>query len=261
MTFRKLFRLFIILVISAVFAIAASTINPSYIQARAVKEVGTNSLSLLKKKTPDFSGDGRPGRRIGGGSRYPCPAVKLPLTALMPETNWGKTISTHPSFGFYVPYSSEQVNMGEFVLQKIEGNDVYRMRFTLPKASGIVSLNVPSTKAPLETNKLYRWYFKLYCGPQQSSTPVFVEGWVQRVTMTSEVEKQLQTTKQAEYAVYTDNNIWYDAIAHLLELRLAYPLDAKLDRDWMELLSSKGVNLQSITKVPIAGKLSVISDQ
>jgi hypothetical protein len=264
MTSRQLLRQLIIFAISTFLAIASSIVIPSFVKAQSIKPdaqiliSGENQTNLhfgLKKKNPDFSGDGRPGRRIGGGSRNPCPSVNFPLTALMPETNSGKTIAAHPTFSFYVPYSLQQISLGEFVLQEVEGNDVYRLEFALPKKPGIVSLGVPATKTPLEKNKLYRWYFKLYCKSQESSTPIFVEGWVQRVATTSHLEKQLQAAEQEAYTVYAENDLWYDAIALLIELRQAYPSDARLDRAWVELLSSKGVNLQTLGREPIAGKL------
>lgn len=264
MTSRQLLRQLIIFALSAFLAIASSLALPSFVEAQSSKpnerilisrENQTNFHSGLKKKTPDFSGDGRPGRRIGGGSRNPCPSVKVPLTALMPESNSGKTIAAHPTFSFYVPYSLQKNGFGEFVLQELEGDDVYRLKVALPEEPGIVSLSVPEKKASLEKNKPYRWYFKLYCDSQESSSPIFVEGWVQRVATTSHLEKQLQAAKQSAYTVYAENNLWYDAIAHLIELRQAYPLDARLDNAWVELLSSKGVNLQTLGREPIAGKL------
>jgi hypothetical protein len=264
MTSRQLFRQIIIFALSTFLTIASSLIIPSFVEAQSVepdnqtlisRENQTNLHTGIKKKTPDFSGDGRPGRRIGGGSRNPGSSDKFPLTALMPETNWGKTIAAHPTFSFYVPYSLQKIGFGEFVLQETEGNDVYRLKLALPENPGIVSFCVPENKAPLETNKLYRWYFKLYDDSQESSTPIFVEGWVQRVATTSDLEKQLQAAKQEAYSVYANNNLWYDAIALLVELRQAYPGDARIDRAWVELLSSNGVNLQTLGREPIAGKL------
>ena len=208
-----------------------------------------------KQKSPDFSGHGRPGRRAGGGSRSPCPAKDPPLTALMPVTNWGKTVASNPTFWFYVPYSPQEVHSGEFVLQESEGNDIYRTPFTLPKTPGFVSFSIPHTQAPLKINKLYRWYFKLYCEPQKSSAPVFVEGWVQRVALTSELESQLQAAKLREYTVYADNGIWYDAVASLAELSRTNPANPRLDQDWADLLSLRGVGLEKIQQEPIIGQV------
>lgn len=177
----------------------------------------------------------------------------------MPVTNWGKTVAKRPTFLFYVPYSPQAAPAGEFVLQEEGGNDVYRTPFTLPKTPGFVSFSTPPKEAPLEINKLYRWYFKLYCESQKLSTPVFVEGWVQRVEPTPQLESQLQAAKAQEYVVYAANGIWYDAVAHLAQLRLTNPLNARLNDDWANLLSSKGVGLERLNQESIVG--SAILDQ
>lgn len=211
-------------------------------------------LSQMAKQKPfDFSGDGRPGRRAGGGSRSPCPSVDPPLTALIPATNWGKTVVERPTFWAYVPYSPQAVPVGEFSLQDEKGRDVYRTPLTLPKTPGLVSFSIPPTAAPLEINQWYRWYFKLYCQPQKLSTPVFVQGWVQRVELAPALESQLKATTPQEYTAYATNLIWYDALSRLAEMRFTNPSDAALKQDWAKLLSSRGIGLEHLNQQPLAG--------
>ena len=206
----------------------------------------------------DFSSDGRPGRREGGGSRSPCLSINSPLTALMPVTNWGKTVKERPTFWFYIPYSPQTVRSGEFVLQNKENNDVYRTPFILPKTPGFVSLSIPATQAPLEINKWYRWYFKLYCEPQKSSAPVFVEGWVQRSELTTALENRLKAaTPEEKYTAYSSYSIWYDAIDSIAELRLAQPASGTFDSNWAEQLRSVG--LERLKQEPVVGSV-VLSD-
>lgn len=214
---------------------------------------GQVSLSSLLNQNPDFSGDGRPGRRAGGGSRSPCPLIDPPLTALVPASNWGKTVAKRPTFWFYVPYSPQEAPTGEFVLQEEKGNDLYRTSFTLPKTPGFVSFSTPPTVVPLEIDKSYRWYLKLYCQRQKSSAPVFVEGWVQRVE-SPDLESQLQAAKPREYVVYISNGLWYDALARLAELRLANPSNSRFDDDWAKLLGARGVGLEQLSRAPIVGR-------
>lgn len=208
---------------------------------------------LPQQPSPDFSGEGRPGRRAGGGSRSPCPAIEPSLTALMPVTNLGKTVAERPTFWFYVPYSSQQAPAGEFVLQGEEGNDIYRTPLTLPQTPGFVSFSTPPTAAPLEVNQSYRWYFKLYCQPQLASAPVFVDGWVQRVALIPELESQLRSATAQDYAVYAAHGIWYDALADLAELRLTNPANTELEQEWAKLLGAKGVGLAQLRREPMAG--------
>lgn len=264
----KLARPSITLTCALTWAVVSFTSYPSRVWAQSSRPINKNPGNAKvrsqpppqpQQESPDFSGYGRPGRRAGGGSRSPCPPIEPPLTALMPVTNWGKTVAERPTFWFYVPYSPQAAPAGEFVLQEEGGNDVYRTPFTLPKTPGFVSFSTPSTEAPLEINKSYRWYFKLYCEPQKASAPVFVEGWVQRVALTPELESQLRSAKAREYGVYAANGIWYDAVASLAQLRLINPLNSRLDNDWANLLGSRGVGLERLNQESIVG--SAILDQ
>ncbi|HAX80575.1 MAG TPA: hypothetical protein DCY88_33255 [Cyanobacteria bacterium UBA11372] len=217
-----------------------------------------NNLLQTKQtaqEKPDFSGDGRSGRRTGGGSRSPCISKEPPLTALSPINNSGKTVLEHPTFWFYVPYSAQEAPQGEFVLQEEGGKDIYRIGFTLPGKPGFVSVSIPPTQPVLEINKWYRWYFKIYCEPQQSSAPNFVEGWVQRVELTKALQSQLQQATPRKYAAYAANLIWYDAIDDLAKLRLVQPSNTTLDNDWDNLLKSREIDLQGISREPIVGSV------
>lgn len=211
----------------------------------------------------DFSSDGRSGNRGGGGSRSDCPRIEPPLTALMPVSNGGTTVAERPTFWFYVPYSPEQAPVGEFVLQDEARNDIYRIPFTLPNTPGFVSFKIPSTQTPLAIGKWYRWYFKVYCDRNPSSSPIFVQGWVQRITLTPALENQLKVSESRKDKVYATNRIWFDALDHLANLRLTNSTDAALERDWSKLLGAKGVDLKLPSQVPIVGSvtLSPLSEQ
>ncbi|WP_019509615.1 DUF928 domain-containing protein [Pleurocapsa sp. PCC 7319] len=198
----------------------------------------------------DFSGDGRPGRRSGGGSRSPCPASQTPLTALVPQNNMGTTVSDRPKLWFYVPYSPQQISSGEFVLQDEQENDVYRQTFNLPKTPGLVSLKIPQTSPPLAINQSYRWYFKLYCGDSSSSTANFVDGWIKRITLTPALKARLRSRTTPIYQEYGKNLIWLDSLDNLAQLRLKND-NSQLERDWTKLLTATGVNLSELIHKPL----------
>ena len=210
----------------------------------------------FQQQEEDGSGRGRPGRRGGTGSRGDCPPVEVSLTALMPRSNSGSSVEAHPTFWFYVPYKSGEVASGEFSLQDEQNNDVYRTNFTLPETPGIVGFSLAGA-APLEVNKKYQWYVKLYCSGQRSSAPVFVRGWVERVALKPELERQLQTasTPRERIAVYAQNGIWYSALNELAKLRRGEPQNATFSNDWAGLL--RGVRLENIVEKPILGEVSV----
>lgn len=205
----------------------------------------------------DFSGDGRSGQRTGGGSRSNCPSVKVPLTALMPSSNSGNTISSHPSFWIYVPYIPKETPIGEFVLQDKSREDVYRADFTPLNTPGLVSVTLPHSLPELNLNQEYRWYFNLYCDADKSSSPVFVQGWVKRVSSNPSIEAQLINNPKASHLVYANHQIWWDALATLAELRMANPTDSNLAQDWNALLNAKGVQLELPSSLPFSGPVKL----
>lgn len=212
---------------------------------------------------------GSPGQREGAASRGGCPLMENPLTALVPVTKaasgekqqgklakpapefvWSLTAAEHPTFLFYVPYSPPSLKSVEFALQDRDDNDVYRTYVKLPATSGIVSLNLPAASKPLLIGKPYHWFFKISCDPQTTSVPIFVEGWVQRVTPSSTLTSQLKTASpQQRIDLYATNGLWQDALTSLAELRLVNPDDANLKADWNKLLQSVG--LADIASKPI----------
>jgi hypothetical protein len=212
--------------------------------------------TLASQKEPDFSGTGRPGRQTSGESRSNCPATRVPLTASMPVTNMGKTIKERPTLWFYVPYSPQDAPIGEFVLQDDARRDLYRIPFRLPKSPGLVSVTLPKEKAPLTIARWYRWYFKLYCDREKSSSPIFVQGWIQRIALTPRLKQQLQNSSQKD-RVYAERQIWYDAIDYLAKQRAIAPSQKELSDRWYDLLNAKGVNLKAIASQPILGDVVV----
>ncbi|HAZ47549.1 MAG TPA: hypothetical protein DCZ55_24610 [Cyanobacteria bacterium UBA11371] len=257
-------------------AFVSFTSYPSQVRAQFDRPINNFFIqrSQQAKQKPDFSTVGRPSptTRTPTTSRGTCPSTNPDLTALIPINNWGQTVAERPTFWFYVPYDSQQVSSGEFVLQEeVPGEQpklIYEISFTLPKTPGLVSFKIPSTKPPLEIDKNYSWYFKLYCPPQDEPAadpklelPVLVKGSVQRVKPTPELESELKAATEPEYKVYTNHLIWYDALDNLTKLRITQPTTTKLTDEWTELLSLKGVKGDDLDpeklKQPIAGSVVV----
>ncbi|MCL6753176.1 DUF928 domain-containing protein [Nostoc sp. CCCryo 231-06] len=208
---------------------------------------------------PKLPRNGAPtGRRRAGAGRNPeCPKSLVSLTALVPG-NGGKsvlasTVAENPTFWFYVPELPETARSAEFVLQVQDGQDVpnvYRTPLTLSGKRGIISITPPQPQYSLKANKKYHWYFHIYCGDVgKTSDNFYVDGFVQRQALTQALDSQLKTAKPREYIAYSANNIWYDTLTNLGQLRRANPQDATINKDWIDLLNAIG--LQDIAKEPI----------
>jgi hypothetical protein len=161
---------------------------------------------------------------------------------------WGLTTAARPTFWFYVPYSGNLP--ATFVLQDADENDVLRQNLSLPSRPGVVGVGMPAATPPLQAGKLYHWYFKVYCDAKKSSSPVFVEGGIQRVALSGTIAQRLKTASpQQKVDLYAASGIWYDALTLLADLRLANPADPSLQSSWAKLLRS--VNLGDVVTAPL----------
>ncbi|MFB2892959.1 DUF928 domain-containing protein [Aerosakkonemataceae cyanobacterium BLCC-F50] len=210
----------------------------------------------FQQQSSDGSSRGRPGGRGGTGSRGDCPPVDVQLTALIPSSNLGSSVEAHPTLWFYIPYKSGEVAAAEFSLQDEQNNDVYRTNFIVPSTPGTVSLSLAQAP-PLEINKKYQWYVKVYCSQQKLSAPVFIRSWVQRVALKPELVTQLKTatTPRERIAFYAQNGIWYSALTELAKLRAAQPQNATFNNDWASLLQNVG--LGNLIQKPVFGEVNL----
>ncbi|MBE9041615.1 DUF928 domain-containing protein [Oscillatoriales cyanobacterium LEGE 11467] len=193
---------------------------------------------------------GTPGRREGGGTRGNCPTVDRALTALVPQTNAGATLSGRPALFFHVPATSEQLEF-EFVLQDVEYNTVYTKTLTAPGQAGIVEINLKNNAAPeLQVGQHYRWYFSAICNPNDRSADIHVEGWIQRIESEKTAAKiETATSESEKIEVYSEASLWYDALAAMVEQRRTNPDDVNLEAQWQQLLTAVGLN--SIAQAPL----------
>lgn len=204
-----------------------------------------SSLSSLK-----LPSRGAPlGRRRGGTSRNGCPAIDVPLTALVPgketatelspsSSFLASTVSEHPTFWLYIPQLPDKLRTGEFILQTETGEDLERAQIKLPSTAGAIAIALSSNaQYSLATGQKYHWYFKIYCGePTPDSDYIFVDAWIEKVALSPELEIQLQIPQKPDYLVYSDQHIWYDALTSLGKQIQTNPNNNELKTDWHNLL-------------------------
>ncbi|BAZ00310.1 hypothetical protein NIES37_42990 [Tolypothrix tenuis PCC 7101] len=194
---------------------------------------------------------GIPKRRIGGGTRGQCFSSVGRLMALVPENNLGFTKKAYPNILFYLPPTSSSA-MVEFVLQDENRQSVYETTFTKSSAGGIINFSLPESSSlpPLDINKKYNWYVSLICDPENRANDIVVNGWIQRVELDSNLNKQLEQTTSplGLVALYAKAGLWQDALATLAELRATQPNDSRLAVNWTQLLKTE--KLDAIAQEP-----------
>lgn len=192
---------------------------------------------------------GLPGRREGGGTRGDCAASQIPLTALIPDTNFGKTLQEYPTFFWYVPPIETQA--AEFVLMDEDQNEIYYTQFEIEEPGGIISISLPASgEVPaLELGKDYRWYFALICDVNDRSRDIFAEGWVQRISPDPEFIDELNRIPMSDRPnLYAREGIWFDALMAFVQLRQAEPTNPTVRSDWFTFLES--VDLEQLSEQP-----------
>ncbi len=192
---------------------------------------------------------GMPGRREGGGTRGGCPIQQPGLTALMPESNLGRTLAPDPTFFWYVPQNS--VAAAEFVLLDASNSEIYKAQMAVPTEAGIVRLTLPQDQPPLELGQSYRWYFSLICEPLDRSADMFTSGWVERVEPSAELSAALATAPAADLPkLYAEAGLWQDALTALASLRQSEPQNPAVIAQWQNLLQDVG--LEALADQPIS---------
>lgn len=199
------------------------------------------------RESLDFSDTGRPGQQTAGESRGSCVNAEDNLEAIIPVSHSGKTVSGHPRFWVYFPYTSHQISHVEFIVQNEAREDVWRSQLEIENDTGYKSFSIPETEAPLEIGQWYRWYVKVYC--DRFASAGYVQGWVNRIPLLSRLYLELQETSRLSHQIYGNHGIWYDAIDRLLSAYQSEPDNLALERDWQNLIRAKGVELQQLPQV------------
>ncbi len=212
-----------------------------------------------------FPSSGVSGRRSAGASRGQCPVVETLLTALVPTevttqevsgitiestSVWGLTTDANPTLWFYVPYELNTENTpAEFELLDEENNLIYSTTTFgeqpgQPTTPGILPIAIPDNEAQLAVGDRYRWTLQVDC---QGTTPMFVEGWIERVPEIPQVADQPELT-QAQ--IFVSAGVWFDALDTLATLRREDPANPDLLSYWQTLLDS--VELNELMDQPFA---------
>ncbi|MFP4298689.1 MAG: DUF928 domain-containing protein [Spirulinaceae cyanobacterium] len=221
----------------------------------SVAQSSQNELErrVVQYETPDLTGRGRPGDRRGGGSRNPmtrCSTARPEeLVALVPVTEHSLAVEysleTKPTFWFYIPYGPDDYHSLEFILRNDEEN-VHIAQLTPPTQPGVMGYTLPETAPELERDRDYNWLIVVNCEnpTQNSEAVVFAQGWIQSITPSPELERELATatTPRETAQVLAQYGIWYDALTIVGNLRNQAE-SASWHADWEALL--KAANLES----------------
>lgn len=193
------------------------------------------------------AGENAPNTTASGGTRT---NGQLAVTALVPTTRYGRTLSARPTFFVYVPPTATKEVF--FSLQDERRNHVYQATLKISGKGGIVSVTLPQDAPELEVGKNYVWFFApIQPGGILQPDNYGTVGWVKRVE--SHTVQNATGTPVEVATEYAKQGIWYDTLAVLAAAKQAQPGNQTLLTEWQDLL--KEVGLEAIATQPIAEQL------
>jgi hypothetical protein len=200
--------------------------------------------SIAQVVYPPTEDRGAPSRTTGSGSRGECGesvahSESAKLTALTPLNNISTTVDSNPTLYFYIP--GVQPTQAELTIYDWTNRDrtpVYQTQLTLNQIPGIVKVTVPDT-VELKSDQIYAWNFSIYCASDIAQIDQYVDGWIERVTLPTQKQAQLQQLQQQPLAIarlYAEAGVWNETLEILSQIRATYP------EIWKEFLTSVGLH-------------------
>ena len=203
-----------------------------------------------------FSSGSAPTHTAGGASRDGSmkstaaleSAFPSSLMALVPQEFAGNTLESHPTFMVYIPESNAEEAI--FSLKDEAGNLIYQTVLPISGEAGVAKIQLPSSVSALEVGKNYQWLTALVVDGRLTPSTPYVDGWIQRIAVTSETTKAMaQRDPIVRAQSLATLGIWYDTAATLASLRETQPENESSLKNWQELLTSVG--LKDIQSVPM----------
>ncbi len=206
---------------------------------------------LLTQRTQNSVG--KPGRTQPAGSRGStgCYDGTLAPKGLLPKSNNGLTVNQTPTLFFYIPATTAKT--AEFILSDPAGQSVYQLTVQMSGKPGFFTLQLPAQAANnsplLTTGKPYGWSLALICNSDDREEDVVVRGRLQRVEPSATLAQGKPGVSRDRLRAYGQAGIWHDWLSTLVSLRQSTPTDAALNKTWLTMLESMG--LQDAAQLPI----------
>lgn len=156
------------------------------------------------------------GGRGCGTSALPAAANVPALILLAPGGQAGQTVSTRPTFAWFV---RDAVSLPiEFRLYE-QDNDRFKLvkeikDDRLRSVSGIMVMSAAGALPELTIGKRYRWQVELVCNANRPSSNLFAEAVIDVVPMQTGLKQQLAQTRDRlnQAQLYAQANLWYDVL-------------------------------------------------
>ncbi|MBE9191075.1 DUF928 domain-containing protein [Gloeocapsopsis crepidinum LEGE 06123] len=139
------------------------------------------------------------------------------LTALAPQKHTGQTVSSHPTFAWFVPDTESYPLEFRLYRYEVSGDRTLIQKIQLQSDRGIMSFSLP-LDTPLVAGQRYHWQVVLLCNPNRPSSALVTGADLDVVATPHELASKLATTNipQQRSHLYASAGLWYDALSTAL---------------------------------------------
>ncbi|NEN94359.1 MAG: DUF928 domain-containing protein [Moorea sp. SIO3I7] len=140
------------------------------------------------------------------------------LTTLAPQEHIGKTVSTHPTFAWFVP-DAEALPM-KFQLYQDDVNEHPQpiQNIELQTTPGIMTHSLSEDELGLSVGQKYLWQVVIICEPNHPSSAIIAQAYIDIVQESPDLKIALAAaTNPVDRAdIYADRGFWYNAFGEVV---------------------------------------------
>jgi hypothetical protein len=230
------------------------------------------NAALAKYKKPSKPSSPKLSAITTTTTRGSCQQLSTPnnppinLTTLAPYNHIGQTVSSHPTFAWFVPDS--QSFPLEFHLDEYNpnGQDQTIEQIQLQSSPGLMQFSLDRNKPGLSVGQKYLWKVVLICNPNSPADSIVAEAEIEVVEMPNKLRTVLSTTTDPleKANLYAEFGLWYDAFTSALEVEDAnvreFQFQLLEDLAEIEIKDAQNIQEQGMQLKEIVRRLKARSD-
>lgn len=208
-------------------------------------ELGSAGYQIAMAGTPTYAAPfdapaGFGAGRFSGVLR--SASTDLPTVIALVPTHVARTVDEAPTFYWFLSEATARP-ISVTVLDPAERTNILTAKIDGPQPAGVAGFSLADHGVKLVPGRIYQWFASVMAGDEPGPEDAIVGGLVQRVPMTSRLEKELRQARAGEAAdVYARNGLWYDALAAVSTRLQTEPGNADLRRQRATLLEQVGID-------------------
>jgi hypothetical protein len=177
---------------------------------------------------------GRAQTRSGGGTRG---LPGMPTLSVIAPDHEALTTKAQPTVYWYIS-GATSARVDFTLIEESAVEPLIEITLNGPVKEGLHALRLADFGLSLESEATYLWFVSVIPDAEQHAEDLVSGAAIRRISAPEALQSSLAgaAAPGAEFAVYAENGIWYDAISTLAVARSASPSDAELQEQQATLL-------------------------